>query len=111
MGEEYFEAFKLLLKYGGKVVNETGRNSLLKWACEYNRLKILEYAKQEGYFNSLPPVYDSQTQTKISQYEEAIRWMSHARRIDEESKKQMIDYLKKEHDEWVSNMPEGWRES
>lgn len=110
MGEDYFEAFKLLLKYGGKIINETGRNSLLKWACEYNRIRILEHAKEEGYFENLPPYYDSQTQQNMSQYEEAIRWMSHARRIDEKSKKEMIDWLTKEHEQWEANMPEGWRE-
>ena len=110
MGESYFDAFKLLLKYGGKVINETGRNSLLKWACEYNRIDILEHAKEKGYFDNLTPIYCSQSKQKISQYEEAIRWMGHARRIDDESRKQMIDYLTSEHEKWEANMPKDWRE-
>lgn len=110
IGESYLDVYKLLLKYGGKVVSDSGRNSILKWASEYNRIDILEHTKEEGHFDNLPPTKDSQTGKKISQYEEAIRWMGHARRIDEESREKVIEYLKKEHEEWESKMPEGWRD-
>lgn len=111
IGESYFESFKLILKYGGKILSDNGRNMLLKWACDYNRIDLLEYAKELGYFKNLAPVYCSRSKHKISQYEEALRWMSHARRINDEYKRQMVEYLQKEHDEWESKMPKDWRES
>jgi len=109
MGESYFEAFKLLLKYGGVIVKD-GRNALLNWACEYNRVDILEHAKENGHFDELPPIYCSQSEQMISQYEHAKRWMGHARRINEEAKQEMFAYLDKEHAEWEKTMPENWRQ-
>jgi hypothetical protein len=109
-GESYFESLKILLKHGAKIVNELNRNTVLKWACEYNRMEILEYLKENNYLDNLSPVRCSQTQRNISQYEDAVRWMSHARRMSDDDKDKMIKYLEKEHNEWESKMPKGWRE-
>lgn len=109
MGESYIEAFKLILKYGGQII-KNDRNMLLKWACDYSRIELLEYAKENGYFKNLKPVFDSQSKTYMSQYEEGIKWVSHSRRMTDESKKIITDFLSREHKEWEANMPEGWRQ-
>jgi len=83
MGESYLEAFDLLLKYAS-ITDEKGRNMVIKWASEYGRIDILEHLKKKGY-NSRFTRRD---------WEEAIAWLGHARKINPERSKETIDYLK-----------------
>lgn len=108
IGESYFDSFKLLLKYGATMESETGRTSILKWACEYGRMEILEYCKKNGHLEDLIPV--NYINGRQSQYEEAIRWMSHARKLDDKTSDEMFNYLTEEHNKWEATMPKGWRE-
>lgn len=84
IGNSYLEAFKLLLKYGAQVFDDRGRNMVLKWASEYNRIDILEYTKEQGYFDKVDD----------NEWEDAVRWISHARKINEDDKAKMVQYLK-----------------
>lgn len=83
IGESYFEAFKLLLKYGGKISDDRGRNMIIKWAAEYARLDILEYLKEIGLSKKFSD----------SDWKEAITWISHARKVNDSIKKEVTDYL------------------
>jgi hypothetical protein len=84
IGESYLEAFKMLLKYGGKITDDRGRNTILKWASEYARIDMLEHLREKGYF-------DKFTQ---NDWKEAISWLSHARKINDKAKEETIEYLK-----------------
>lgn len=86
IGESYIGAFKLLLKYGGKLTDDRGRNMIIKWSAEYARLDILNFLKEEGYSKDF----------KSSDWKEAIIWISHSRKINDEKKDVVIRYLENE---------------
>jgi hypothetical protein len=88
VGNSYLGAFKLLLKYGASLKDSKGRNMIIKWAAEYSRLDILDWLKQEGYSKK----FDK------SDWEEAITWISHSRKINDEIKNQVLNYLRNELD-------------
>lgn len=81
IGQSFLGAFKLLLKYGGKVNDSRGRNMIIKWASEYNRKDILEHLQEQGY-----------DFTK-EEWEQGAKWLKHARKINDEYKEKMIKYL------------------
>jgi len=83
IGESNFRIFELLLKYGASVIDDRGKNMLLKWACEYGRWNILNYLDEKGISK----------QFKKSDYEEAVLWMRHARKLPESEKQKVIEYL------------------
>ena len=83
IGESYLDAFKLLLKYGGEISDSRGRNMIIKWAAEYGRFDILEYLKEIGVAKTF----------KDTDWKEAVTWLSHARKIPDAKKKEMVDYL------------------
>ena len=84
IGNSYLNAFKMLLKYGGKLTDDRGRNMIINWASEYARVDILEHLKEEGY------KFDN------SEWESSIAWLSHARKINDEHKNRVIEYLKQQ---------------
>lgn len=86
IGESYLGAFKLLLKYGGKITDDRGRNMIIKWASEYKRIDILQYVIDEGYAQEF----------KDADWEEGIKWLKHARKINDDYKKEMVDFLKRQ---------------
>lgn len=110
IGESYFDSFKLLIKYGAKTINEFNRSTFLKWTAEYNRMDILKWSKENGYFDNLGVIPCGQTNRNISQYEDAIRWVGHARRMSTEDKEALVKYLESEHRDFESGMPDDWRE-
>lgn len=83
IGESYLEAFKLLLKYGGKITDDRGRNMIIKWASEYRRIDILQYLIDEGYTD----------QFENKDWEDGIRWIQHARKINDGYKQEMKQFL------------------
>jgi hypothetical protein len=83
IGESYFDAFKMLLKYGAKLSDERGRNMIIKWAGEYARFDILEYLSENGQAKSFTD----------ADWKDGILWINHSRKINEEKKKEVLDYL------------------
>jgi hypothetical protein len=83
IGESYFDAFKMLLKYGAKLSDERGRNMIIKWAGEYARFDILEYLRENGQAKSFTD----------ADWKDGILWINHSRKINEEKKKEVLDYL------------------
>lgn len=88
IGEAYFGTFLLLLKYGASLTDSRGKNMLLKWAAEYGRWNILNYLDEKGYSKDF----------KKSDYEEAILWMRHARKLPDVEKEKVIAYLQQKAD-------------
>ena len=84
IGDSYFEAFKLLLKYGAKLVNDAGRIMVVKYASEFKRIDIIQYLIDEGYAKD----FDD------SVWIESIKWLKHARKTSEEDKQEIIEFLK-----------------
>jgi hypothetical protein len=83
IGESYFDAFKMLLKYGAKLSDERGRNMIIKWAGEYARFDILKYLEENGQAKEFTD----------ADWEAGILWINHSRKITEEKKKEVLDYL------------------
>lgn len=83
IGESYLEAFKLLLKYGGKITDDRGRNMIIKYASEYRRIDILQYLIDEGYTD----------QFENKDWEDGIRWIQHARKINDTYKQEIKQFL------------------
>jgi len=86
IGNSYLGAFKLLLKYGAKLSDERGNNMIIRWGAEYGRLDILDWLKEEGYSEKFT----------VKEWEEAITWISHSRKINEENKSEVLSYLENE---------------
>jgi hypothetical protein len=84
IGESYLDAFKLLVKYGGKLNDDRGRNMIVKYAADYGRIDILEHLRETGLDKSFTD----------SDWEEGINWLRHARKINDTYKEKVIDYLK-----------------
>lgn len=83
IGESYFDAFKMLLKYGAKLSDERGRNMIIKWAGEYARFDILQYLEANGQAKDFTD----------ADWKDGILWINHSRKINEEKKKEVLDYL------------------
>jgi hypothetical protein len=87
IGESYLDEFKLLLKYGASLSSKSAsgkeRNMIIKWASEYARIDILEYIKSTGVSKKYSD----------AEYIEAATWLSHARKLNDDAKKQMTIYL------------------
>ena len=83
VGVGFTDAFKMLIKYGAKLNNDSGRNMVVKWAAEYGRLDMIKYLQELGLSKSFPD----------DVWEEAIVWVNHARKIPENLAKEVIDYL------------------
>jgi hypothetical protein len=84
IGKSHFDTFLVLLKYGASLVDSRGRNMLLKWASEYGRWDILNYLDENGYSKDF----------KKSDWTEAHVWMTHSRKLPDNEKKKVMDYLK-----------------
>lgn len=83
IGESYLEAFKLLVKYGGKLNDDRGRNMIVKYAADYGRIDILEYLRENGLDREFSD----------NDWQEGINWLRHARKINETEKKKVLEYL------------------
>lgn len=83
IGESYLDAFKLLLKYGGKITDDRGRNTIIKWASEYKRIDMLQHLIDEGYASKF----------ENKDWEDGIKWLKHARKINEEDKEEVKSFL------------------
>ncbi len=85
-GKSYFESFKILLKYGTKLRHEeSGRNMILKWAAEYLRYEVMDHLKETGRVKDF---------TK-DDWEGAKKWISHSRKIVDDDKAKMNQYIDK----------------
>lgn len=84
IGESYLGSFKLLLKYGADVNDTKGRNIIIKYASEFKRIEAIQYLIDKGY------------QIENKDWEGAIRWMKHARKLNDDDKKEMLDFLEQQ---------------
>ena len=89
IGSSYFEAFKLLLKHGGKMTDDRGRNVIIKWAAEYGRLDILRYLDEIGVSKTF----------RKEDWKEALAWISHSRKTDDDTKNKVSEFLQSKIDE------------
>lgn len=80
-GDSYLEAFKLLIKYGGKVFDDNNRNLIVKWATDYGRTEIFDYLYEKGYKFS------------NEEWDEGLNWIKHSRKLDEENTKKILAYI------------------
>lgn len=83
IGEGYFDAFKMLLKYGAKLTDDTGRNMIIKWAAETARLDFIKYLVDNGLDKSFTD----------SDWKEAINWINHARKMPDDIRAEVVKYL------------------
>lgn len=84
IGESYYDAFLLLLKYGAKTQDDRGRNMIVKWAAEYGRMDILNYLDESGISKNF----------QEKDYKEAILWIAHSQKLPAEKKAEVTEYLK-----------------
>jgi hypothetical protein len=56
---------------------------IIKWAGEYARFDILEYLSENGQAKSFTD----------ADWKDGILWINHSRKINEEKKKEVLDYL------------------
>lgn len=84
IGESYLDTFKLLLKYGAKLYNETGRNMFLKWALDYARFDMIDYVIEKGI-----------TFPKSEWEETSLRWINHNRNVNEKKLEEIKLYIAK----------------
>lgn len=88
IGESYIDAFKLLLKYGASINDKRGRNMIVKWAAELGRIDVLEHLAGQG----ISQKFDNKV------WEESISWIGHSRKINDETKEKVKDYLQSQLD-------------
>jgi hypothetical protein len=84
IGESYYDAFLLLLKYGAKVQDDRGRNMIVKWAAEYGRMDILNYLDESGLSKKF----------QEKDWRESILWIAHSQKLPSEKKDEVNNYLK-----------------
>lgn len=84
IGESYYDAFLLLLKYGAKVQDDRGRNMIVKWAAEYGRMDILNYLDESGLSKKF----------QEKDWKESILWIAHSQKLPSEKKDEVNNYLK-----------------
>lgn len=92
VGEANLELFKLLIKYGA-VLYDRGRNKFLKWASEYGRVEIMKYVDEIGLSKDFTS----------DDYQGAIMWISHSKRLSPELKEKTDKYLKSKYEELKKN--------
>jgi ankyrin repeat protein len=78
IGEGYLDVFQLLVKYGAKLADDSGRNMPVKWAAEYGRLDFIDIMIEKGVRGG---------------FKAALTWLSHSRKTSPEVKKRTIEYL------------------
>jgi len=83
IGKSYFDIFLLLIKYGGTIYNERGKNMVIKWACEYGRWNVINYLEENNISQKF----------KKSEWKESIIWMSHSRKIPQSEMDKLIEYI------------------
>jgi hypothetical protein len=83
IGVGYNDAFKMLIKYGAKLVNDSGRNMIIKWATEYGRFDMIKYVVEQGLSKSFPD----------DVWDEAVVWSNHAKKIPDELRLEINNYL------------------
>ena len=83
IGEGYFEAFKMLVKYGAKMTDDSGRNMIIKWAAENYRLDMIKYLLDQGLGKSFTD----------SDWKEAIVWIKHARKMPDDKRDEVLNFL------------------
>ena len=79
IGEGYFDVMLLLVKYGGKISDETGRNMHVKWAANYCRTDFLDYMIEHGVNGG---------------FKTALDWAEHSRKMTPEDNAKIVAYLK-----------------
>ncbi len=84
IGESNLEVFKSLLKYGGRLYSDTGRNMFLNWALDYARFELIDYL--EGIGTTFPKEEWEEAQSK---------WIKHNRSIPEEKLEEVKIYVAK----------------
>lgn len=83
MGTSNFEEFKILLKYGAKIHDTHGRNTVLKWAADYGRLEVLKYLDDKELSKGFTE----------KEWREAVRYLNHNRKLSDERKAEVLEYL------------------
>lgn len=78
IGEGYFDVMELLIKYGARLDCDKDRNMQVKWAAEYGRLDFLNYMIEHGI---------------NSGFKSALAWLNHSRKLPDDKKKEMVDFL------------------
>jgi hypothetical protein len=78
IGEGYLDVFNLLVKYGAKLADNSGRNMPVKWAAEYGRLDFIDIMVEKGVKNG---------------FKAALTWLSHSRKTSAAVKDKTIAYL------------------
>lgn len=89
-GEPYYEPFLLLMEYIKKTklwkdLLDGKGNQIIKWACEYGRIQILEYFKEAGLFE------------KISEgdWDDIFTWIKISRKVLKDSKLEILSWILK----------------
>lgn len=78
IGEGYFDTFLLLLKYGAKLADDTGRVMAVKWAAEFKRIDFIEHMIKLGY---------------KSGFKQAAVWLKHSRKLKDADRDEINKYL------------------
>jgi hypothetical protein len=78
IGESYFEAIELLLKYGASLTDKRGRYMILKWAIEYGRTDIIDYVVKNGASVGFIAAY---------------KWLGHSRKLNPTKRKEAAEHL------------------
>jgi hypothetical protein len=89
-GEPYYEPFLLLMEYIKKTklwqdLLDGKGNQIIKWACEYGRVEILEYYNDAGFFD------------KISEddWGDIFTWIKISRKVLRDSKIEVLNWISK----------------
>jgi hypothetical protein len=90
LGESYFDAFRMLVKYGASIAKPVDpknpklvSNNISSWAAEYSRIDILDYMVE---LNSVT----------LADWEAAMTWIAHARKMTDDVRKEVIAYIEKQ---------------
>lgn len=81
IGEANMEAFKLLIKYGATFKGRE-KVGLLRWASEYARIEMIEYAIEELGL-----------EFTAKEWRDPLTWIAHGGRINDEAKNRITKYL------------------
>jgi hypothetical protein len=84
----YFDVFKLLIDHGARLTDDRGRHMGIKWAAEYGRISFIEYMIRERNI-------------RVG-FKEAIDWVSHSRKMTDDAKAKVLDYLREKANKYES---------
>lgn len=78
IGKGNFDIFLLLLRYGARLSDDTGRVMAVKWAAEFKRIEFIEHMIKLGY---------------KSGFKQAAVWLKHSRKLNDKDKDEINRYL------------------